>query len=106
MANPNPTPFKKTGADANPNGRPKKGYSITDSFRSMFKADPEKKAELVQAIFKHAKRGDATAIKLVWNYMDGTPIQNVKSEVDTKVTVYNEQTDDQLNAKLEQIKKD
>jgi len=66
-----------TGAKANPNGRPPKGYSITAMFQEMFANNPERKAELGEAIYRKAKQGDPTAIKLVWNYMDGMPKQAI-----------------------------
>lgn len=44
----------------------------------MFDADPQKKKEIVDAIQKRAKQGDPTALKLIWNYMDGLPPQSVK----------------------------
>lgn len=66
------------GHTANPNGRPKKGYSITETFREMFQADPTKKQELMMAIFKKAMQGDASAMKLVWSYMDGSPLQGIE----------------------------
>jgi hypothetical protein len=67
----------KTGAKANPNGRPPKGYSITEWFQNMLNSDPKVKDELGQAILAKAKAGDPTALKLVWNYMDGLPKQAV-----------------------------
>ena len=73
--------LKKKGADANPNGRPKKGYSITEMFQEMFTKDPEMKQELGTAIYRKAKKGDPTAIKLVWNYMDGMPKQTTDIHV-------------------------
>ena len=73
-----------TGAKANPNGRPVKGYSITAMFQEMFTNNPERKAELGEAIYRKAKQGDPTALKLVWNYMDGTPISNLDVKSDGK----------------------
>jgi len=66
------------GHTANPNGRPKKGYSITETFREMFEKDPKKKAELASTIFAKAMQGDIAAMKLLWNYMDGMPMQGVE----------------------------
>lgn len=61
------------GHTANPNGRPPKGYSITEAFRSMLSADPEAKKQIVESIKSKALQGDSAAQKLVWNYMDGLP---------------------------------
>jgi hypothetical protein len=71
--------LKKKGADANPNGRPKKGYSITEWFKGMLDSNPEVKDELGSAILQKAKQGDTTAMKLIWNYMDGMPQQDITS---------------------------
>lgn len=68
------TSFKK-GVVTNPNGRPPKGYSITDMFKSMLSAKPEVKEAIQNAILKKALQGDTTAQKLIWGYMDGMPKQ-------------------------------
>lgn len=67
-----------TGAKANPNGRPKKGYSITEWFQEMLKANPETRDAIGASITAKALEGDPAAIKLVWNYMDGMPKQSVQ----------------------------
>ena len=68
--------FQK-GQSGNPNGRPKKGYSITDAFKRMLEADPAKKEAIVNKIFIAALGGDMTAAKLIWQYMDGQPAQAI-----------------------------
>lgn len=70
------TSFKK-GEVHNPNGRPKKGYSITEWFQQMMNSKPEVKDAIGKSILKKALGGDITAQKLVWNYMDGLPPQNL-----------------------------
>lgn len=70
-------PFKK-GQSGNPNGRPPKGYSITETFKEMFKSDPDIKRDLAEKILEKARKGDVTAQKLIWNYMDGMPKQGVE----------------------------
>lgn len=70
--------LKKKGAEANPNGRPKKGYSITEWFQEMLKANPETRDAIGASITAKALEGDPAAIKLVWNYMDGMPKQSVQ----------------------------
>ena len=69
--------LKKKGADANPNGRPPKGYSITEWFQEMLKANPDKRDAIGASIMAKALEGDSAAIKLVWNYMDGMPKQGI-----------------------------
>ncbi len=70
------TPFPP-GVSGNPNGRPPKGYSITEAFKTMLSSSPETKAEIVEAIRQKALKGDPTAQKLIWNYMDGMPQQDI-----------------------------
>jgi len=74
VQNKNLIPFKP-GKSGNPKGRPPKGYSITEAFKSMFTANPEVKAQVVESIKDKALKGDPTAQKLLWNYMDGMPPQ-------------------------------
>lgn len=61
--------------NANPNGRPPKGYSITEMMKSMLESTPELKASICKVIAKKALEGDITAVKMLWNYMDGMPKQ-------------------------------
>lgn len=68
----------KKGAAANPNGRPPKGYSITEMMKEMLSSKPEVKETLGKVIIKKALEGDITAIKTVWQYMDGMPKQSIE----------------------------
>jgi len=70
--------FQK-GVSGNPNGRPPKGYSITEMMKDMLNKSPEKKLALGKVIYKKALEGDITAIKTLWQYMDGMPV--TKAEV-------------------------
>ena len=73
----------KPGESGNPNGRPHKSHSITESFKQLFRASPEAKQKIIDAIYKSALSGDSTAQKLLWNYMDGMPLQ--KTDVTIKI---------------------
>lgn len=75
----------KPGNNANPKGRPPKGYSITEWFQNMFTANPKVKEKLGQVIVQKAMRGDPTALKLVWNYMDGLPKQAIEHSGEIKM---------------------
>ena len=70
-----PATAYKPGQSGNPNGRPPKGHSITEWFKNMLNSDPAIKDALGKSIIKKALEGDSTAQKLVWNYMDGMPLQ-------------------------------
>lgn len=74
MPNPHPVCSMKPGETRNPNGRPKKGYSITEIFQDMFKHSSKKRKDIALAIYEKALEGDAVAMKLIWNYMDGMPV--------------------------------
>ncbi|HJZ04283.1 MAG TPA: DUF5681 domain-containing protein [Patescibacteria group bacterium] len=66
------------GQSGNPNGRPPKGHSITDTLREMMDEKPEIKRALGAKIFKLAlEDGDMTAIKTLWAYIDGMPLQGI-----------------------------
>jgi len=72
----------KPGEVNNPNGRPKKGYSITEWFKEMLASKPEVKDALGKSITKKALEGDVTAQKLVWSYMDGMPSQAIEQKLE------------------------
>lgn len=68
----------KPGESGNPLGRPKKEFSLTDGMREFLsEKDPDKKLErkqiLIEKTFSMAQRGDISAIKLLWNYLEGMP---------------------------------
>lgn len=72
----------RPGQTANPNGRPKKGWTLSETMRNyLSEKDPKTKKirrdELVEATREHALAGDPTSLKLIWNYMDGMPKQQV-----------------------------
>jgi hypothetical protein len=81
MSNPNPLPFKKTGADANPNGRPKREWTWTGLIEdAMQKLGPDKKAvkeAVVASLVAKALEGDVVAIKEIGNRLDGMPQQAI-----------------------------
>jgi hypothetical protein len=76
--NPNRTngPRWKPGQSGNPKGRPPKGYSISDMMKEMLGNNPTVKQKLGEKIMSLALAGDVAAIKTLWAYMDGTPIQH------------------------------
>jgi len=94
--NPHPTPFKKTGADANPNGRPKREWTvqgmIEDAMEQLGIDKKPAKKVVYQKLVSMAVKGDIQAIKEISNRLDGMPTQ--KQEVDNKHRF--ELTDEQL----------
>jgi hypothetical protein len=65
----------KKGQSGNPNGRPPKGHSITDAMKAVLEGNPKTKQDFVKKILGFAMQGDMTAAKMIWNYMDGMPVQ-------------------------------
>jgi hypothetical protein len=72
----------KKGQTLNPNGRPPKGYSITETVRAMLDEKPEIKQALAQKVLQKALQGDKDAIRMLWNYMDGMPSQKIEYHKD------------------------
>lgn len=72
------TGFALNPQNINRNGPPKKEFSLTEGMREFLsERDPEKKKErktmLIEKTFQMAQGGDISAIKLLWNYLDGMP---------------------------------
>lgn len=105
MSNPNPPNQFKPGESGNPNGRPPKGYSITEMMKEMLSSDPRVKETLGKVIITKALEGDITAIKTVWQYMDGMPPQSVTN---LNVDVEQDETklpEERLKEVLDRIKR-
>ena len=69
----------KPGQSGNPKGRPKKGYSITEMMKEMLNSKPKVKDAIGKVIAKKALQGDMTAVKMLWQYMDSMPQQDITS---------------------------
>lgn len=78
----------KPGESGNPNGRPPKGYSITEMMKEMLANEPKVKETLGKVIITKALEGDTTAIKTVWQYMDGMPKQTIDATVTVPTPIY------------------
>jgi hypothetical protein len=60
----------------NPSGRPPKGQALTDILK--LKVDKEEIAEL---LLEQARKGDMTAIKYIYDRVDGAPKQTLDAMV-------------------------
>lgn len=72
------------GQSANPKGRPK-GWTLTEIIRKELERVPKGQKEdqatkLARNYIKEAIAGEPVSKKLVINYLDGMPKQNVKQE--------------------------
>lgn len=104
-------PIKK-GEVRNPTGRPKGTLSLTNQVKEILKEVAEtkdkdgKKVLMTKAkmlgisIVTRAIKGNDNMSKLVWNYLDGMPTQDITGKFDVDVSPY---TDDQLKTIAKRI---
>ena len=88
MANPNPPNQWPVGKSGNAKGAPKKDESLTGLLRSYMDetVNPEgkkRKDAFIQAVAKHAVKGDATLIKYLWDRLDGQMKQEILMQTTT-----------------------
>lgn len=75
------------GSSGNPKGRPCKEQSLAFLMAELlnYTQDGESKSnkeKFIEKVYEMAINGDHTAIKLVWNYIDGMPLN--RSEITGK----------------------
>lgn len=76
------------GVSGNPNGRPKKGETITDLVQELLRNKPRGQEKTYRELFamrvmKLALEGDMTAIREIWDRMEGS----VKGRGDVNLAV-------------------
>lgn len=82
----------KPGQSGNPAGRPKGSKNFTTKVREALEKISKndgctyEEALIKSIIAKAIIDGDTRSQKLIWNYLDGMPQQNVKLDGDMKVT--------------------
>lgn len=91
----------------NPNGRPKKGMTLTDIAKEILEEElpsgVTRKEALMRKIATLAYDGNETMIKMIWNYVDGMPTQRNEvtgadgKELVIKVIDYDEKEKDNLS---------
>lgn len=87
MANPHPTPFKKTGAAANPNGAPKRDWTWSGVLEKAVQEELNGvalKEAVAKSLIREALKGNVVATKELMNRMDGMPQQEIdlKGKID------------------------
>jgi len=90
MSNP-ATQFKK-GESGNPDGRPKKEESLTDLMREFLRKIPEGEKKtykelFIRKCFSIAMKGDIAAMKMIWNYLEGMPLQKFGGDKDNPLFI-------------------
>lgn len=77
-------PKWRPGQSGNPKGRKKGEQTIADAMRKLLESVPEGqkltyKEAFVRAVYKMAlEQGNARAAQLIWNHIDGAPVQKIK----------------------------
>lgn len=84
-------PFKKGDPRINRNGRPKNGTSYSDILRKYLEKEeyptgideqPVKRKELIaEALTKEAMMGNLTAIKMIYDRLEGLPTQTTETSL-------------------------
>ena len=76
-------PFPK-GRSGNPQGRPKKGETLTDLLREKIEAPKTAKAKqtrkelIIEKLIALAEAGDLSALKYLFDRLDGRPTETVE----------------------------
>ena len=75
------------GVSGNPNGRPKKGQTLTELAQEYLRGDYKgteitRKQLFIERVYNLAIGGDSTCIKLLWGYCDGLPTIKIDQHID------------------------
>lgn len=71
------------GQSGNPNGRPRKGTTLTDLLTKYLDEHEEgdevsRKQRFIEACYRGAMDGDTTLAKYIWDRIDGAPVQRTE----------------------------
>ncbi len=100
------------GQSGNPNGRPRGSISITSVIKKKLEElKPDEKKTYLEDFIEYVIRNykyDSSLLKLIWNYVDGMPKQNLKIGLDelvgeVKITIKqpnNENSESRINNSL------
>ena len=67
-----PSTAWKPGQSGNPNGRPPKGQTLTDALKERVD-----KQQIADKLYEMAMEGDISALKYIYDRVDGRPIESV-----------------------------
>ena len=68
------------GQSGNPKGKPKGCLSLTNRLQKLLNENPEAAEKAIAAHIEKASNGDVTALKLLYDRMDGLQGQTIKFE--------------------------
>jgi hypothetical protein len=71
------------GASGNPSGKSKTQW-LTNALRMKLAEDPSRARTIAEKVIQMAEEGDLEATKLIWDRLEGKPIQQV--EIDATIT--------------------
>lgn len=78
----------KKGQSGNPAGRAPKGCALADVMREYLEGEIEggngvtRKQAFVKAIYARAMKGGEASAKMIWNYIDGMPVQKLQAQIE------------------------
>ena len=84
-------PFSK-GKSGNPQGRPKKGATLTDLLREKIESPKTlkekipRKEKIIEKLIALAEGGDLPALKYLFDRIDGKPIETIRADVKSNTT--------------------
>ena len=91
MSNPNPTYKIPKGTTPNPNGRPKREWTMTGLLEEALEEQDETGTPYKKVITKKlrqlASKGDLTAIKEVNQRLDGMPTQKLDQKIEGNIEI-------------------
>jgi len=105
-------PFEKDDPRINRSGRPKKGAALTDILNYkldlVHKSGKLKREAVAEKLIELALDGDVSALKYIYDRVDGRPVQTTVVEVpdmseDTKkrmLSIFNEETKTKVKPKI------
>ena len=70
------------GASGNPRGRPR-GKTLSERLRKALTIREQQ--AIIKTLIGLAKAGDLAATKLIFNYVDGLPVQKVEAELQASI---------------------
>lgn len=81
------SPVGQKGYTGNPNGRPKKGETLTDALKEYAEmkdvgdGSMTRKQYLANRLWGMALKGDISAIKYIYDRVDGVAVQTIKQHI-------------------------